>query len=103
VTEYGLIVWPGGDFEHTVYYNLNRRSTIRPSPASIARRFGLNALESERLIFGHCDISWSHWVSIWQTRVRNPESQVPFSFPVRLLSSPATHGQRTESEVSEVR
>ena len=88
VTDYGLIVWPGGDFHSTVFYNLNRRSTIRPSPGSVARRFGLHPLESERLLFGHSEITWAHWVSIWQTRVQNPESQIPFSFPVRLLPSP---------------
>lgn len=100
VTEWGLTVWPGNDFQHIVHYHLDRRSTIRPVPASVGRKFHLPSLEPERLKFGVSDISWSHWVSIWQTRVVNPNSQVPFSFPVRLLPQPVGFHEAAEPAVA---
>lgn len=85
VTEAGLTVWPDGEFLVTVHYNLRRRPTIRPTPLAAARKYGLPTLESERLIFGQSTISWNHWVSIWDTRARDANASLLFSFPTRLI------------------
>lgn len=85
IAESGLVMWPDGDYRTVVFYNLHRRSTIRPTPNAAAREFGLPTLESDRMIFGHAVITWNHWVSIWKARSKNPDAHVPFAFPVRLL------------------
>jgi len=81
----GMTVWPSGDFRAEVQYNLNRWPTITPFPQSTARKYGLPELESDRMIFARTDITWNHWVSLWQARHANVQHSVPFSFPTRLL------------------
>ena len=81
----GLTVWPSRDFRAEVQYNLNRWPTITPFPQSTARKYGLPELESDRMIFAKTDITWNHWVSLWQARHADVQHSVPFSFPTRLL------------------
>ena len=81
----GLTVWTSRDFRAEVQYNLNRWPTITPFPQSTARKYGLPELESDRMIFAKTDITWNHWVSLWQARHADVQHSVPFSFPTRLL------------------
>ena len=71
ISEEGLVVWPGDDYETEVVYRLDqhleRRALLMPKTRGIARseRDAARPIEASRILFGHEEIAWAAWVASW--------------------------------------
>lgn len=66
VSEHGLTLWPGGQYDVEVHYNLKQRRLISPKPAAEAERFHLHTLHAEQLLYNSREILWTRWVEVWE-------------------------------------
>lgn len=71
VTEQGLVVWPDGKYGVEASYNLHRKSSMRPSPRSVAKAFDLPVLARERLVFSHSAVARDAWEDRWRAGDRD--------------------------------
>lgn len=65
VREEGIVVWPDDAFGVEVRYNLARQSTVRPTPRSAAKAWGLPTVAREEIVFAHTPISRDAWEARW--------------------------------------
>lgn len=66
VMERGLVVWPCGEYDHEVRYDLTQRPTLRPRPRAVARQFDMPNLEAGGAIYPESPVQWQDWVRTWQ-------------------------------------
>jgi len=79
ITLTGLIVWPQGNYESEIRYDLEETPTITPRPRSLARSAGLFPIPSATLKFSGNSLSWEDWQAYWETE------QKLLSIPLRVL------------------
>ena len=65
VNEQGLVVWPDDHYEAEGFYNLHRKTTMRPSPRSVAKAWDLPTLTRGELVFAHTPIERAAWEARW--------------------------------------
>lgn len=65
VNEQGLVVWPDDHYGVEGFYNLHRKSSMRPSPRSVARTWDLPVLARGELVFAHTPIERAAWEARW--------------------------------------
>lgn len=71
VSEEGLVVWPGDDYETEIVYRLDqhleRRALLVPKTRGVARseREAARPIEASRIFFAHEEIAWAAWVASW--------------------------------------
>lgn len=95
VTEQGLVVWPDGKYGVEASYNLHRKSSMRPSPRSVAKAFDLPVLDRERLVFSHSAVPRDAWEARWRAGARDGDGDVPRD---GLLPSGARWGFALDSD-----
>jgi len=103
IAERALVLWPDGDYETEIRYELDDRTRIVPRPRSAAERFDLPVLSSERLLFSQGSIAWSQWCGYWEAVLNNrgaaPPEQARYVLPQDDRSADASpDGVTTASE-----
>jgi hypothetical protein len=91
VTDRGLVVWPCGEYDQEVRYDLSQRPYMRPKPRSVAREYEIPTLESSCAVYEESRIDWEQWVRAWTAE--KADEPLPPLFPneVRLLPPLPTH------------
>ena len=85
VTETGLNVWPGNQYDVELIFNLNQRPTIRPRPRALAKSLNFSTLEANQLIFAESTITWAAWVSTWEHEQAGGGIPPLFPQPIQLI------------------
>lgn len=85
VTEAGLVVWPGNQYDVELVYNLEQRPAIKPRPRALAKALNFPTLEAHELIFGESSISWVGWVATWESEQTGAGLPPLFADEIRLL------------------
>ncbi|MBW3540811.1 MAG: hypothetical protein KY476_11110 [Planctomycetes bacterium] len=97
ITDRGLVVWPGDDYQVVVRYDLDQRPILRPRPPATARTHHLPPLDARQALFCEHEIAWRDWVAVWQAERDGQRLPALFDADVRLLP-PAL--QRVEAAVA---
>lgn len=87
VMEKGLVVWPDGQYQAEVYYDLHARPWMRPRPRSLARQYDLPTLEANHALYAELAISWETWVTCWNVEESTSPMTEMFAHEVNLLPS----------------
>lgn len=72
VADSGLLIWPKGVYETTVYYPLDEQPITHPRPRSIARTYDLNSLPITDLVFADSEVNWEQWRTFWDNEQSLP-------------------------------
>ena len=91
----GLVIWPDGQYESEVRYDLHARPLIRPRPRSVARHYDLPTLAANHALYCELPIRWDAWVACWEAEQSAERIPELFDHEVNLLPSkyliPSTH------------
>ena len=65
VADHGLVVWPDDHYGDEALYHLHRKGTLRPTPRSVVRTYGLQILGREQLVFSQTPVGRDAWEARW--------------------------------------
>jgi hypothetical protein len=94
VTEDGLVVWPGANYETAAVYDPREEPAIHPRVLA-GPAVWLPVLDARRLLFAKVPIAWPDWVETWERSQAGGVMAAPLPDAVRLL--PAAEGERLVS------
>jgi hypothetical protein len=75
-----LVVWPDGDYQVELIYDLREHPQINPCVRPPDRNGDWPVLETRRVVFAEQPLTWAEWVAFWDSRHKakvNTASNVP--------------------------
>lgn len=88
VMDRGLVLWPGGEYEVEVCYDLNSRPELKPKPKATALNYNLPEIDAKQAVFSDVSLPWQSWVSSWQEE--QEAKAIPQLFPHQIQVVPDT-------------
>ncbi len=85
MTDRGLVIWPGGDYQDEVRYEMTQRPTMRPRPRTLAKQHAMPTMEAPQAIYAENSIQWDDWVAAWDAEQEAKTGPALFPSEVRLL------------------
>ena len=81
----GMVLWPEGEEDVEVLYDLHAGPWIVPQPVRGLPRRGLPSVERRQLVFSEVPAPWDDWVAIWNRDVMGQGHPGESVAPVRVL------------------
>jgi hypothetical protein len=79
ITDEGLVVWPGGEYEVKVVYDLGAGPVLHPRVVEGRPAAELPVLDPGQLLFSSRAVAWADWVAAWE------QDQAGAGHPAALL------------------
>jgi hypothetical protein len=96
ISEEGLVVWPGEDYEIEIVYPLDSSRVLVPETRGTGSRGPEpESIDARRVFFRHQEIAWSAWVASWGELAEGNTRRLLTSAP--LL--PTRHCRRAIAEL----
>jgi hypothetical protein len=61
----GLIIWPSGDYDAEVIYDLTKRWRIAPETRGVGPGTDYPVVAARQIVFTRTQLAWTDWVELW--------------------------------------
>jgi hypothetical protein len=90
IADLGLVVWPGGDYDTEVNYDLRQVPVMLPESANPFP--AQPVLEPRRIVFSRRPLPWRRWVEVWESEHAGHNVPNPLLDGMPVLSTESRTG-----------